>query len=80
MQQIKSRLPDKRDIVIMARPETDYQTLISVMDRVRAYPTVVAGSLVQAELFPDISIADAPETSAGSAGGAPAAAKGSGQP
>ena len=66
MQQIKARLPEKRDIVIMARPQTDYQTLVSVMDRVRAYPATVAGSLVQAELFPDISLADAPEASAGS--------------
>ncbi|GAA3964411.1 ExbD/TolR family protein [Allohahella marinimesophila] len=79
MQQIKARLPDKRDIVIMARPQTDYQTLISVMDRVRAYPAMVAGSLVQAELFPDISIADAPEAAAGRAE-TPSAAEGGAQP
>lgn len=61
MKALKSKVPDKRDIVLMAKQETSYQTLVTVMDTVRSYKTVVAGSLVHAELFPDISIADAPE-------------------
>lgn len=61
MQDIKARVPDKKDVTIMARTDTSYQTLVTVMDTLRSYPTVVAGSLVQAELFPDISIADAPQ-------------------
>ena len=61
MQDIKTRVPDKKDVTIMARTDTSYQTLVTVMDTLRSYPTVVAGSLVQAELFPDISIADAPQ-------------------
>ena len=61
MQELKNRVPDKKDITIMAKKKTSYQTLVSVMDTVRAYPTVVAGSLVYGELFPEISIADAPE-------------------
>lgn len=60
MKDIKARLPDKKDITVMARKDTSYQTLISVMDTVRSYPAVVAGSLVNAELFPEVSIADAP--------------------
>ena len=32
----------------------------TVMDSVRSYPAVVAASLVEAELFPDISLSDAP--------------------
>ena len=32
------------------------------MDKVRSYPAVVAGSVVHAELFPEVSIADAPES------------------
>ncbi|KZY59342.1 biopolymer transporter ExbD [Oleiphilus sp. HI0071] len=61
MQELKARVPDKKDITIMAKKETSYQTLVSVMDSVRAFPTVVAGNLVYGELFPEISIADAPE-------------------
>ena len=62
MQELKSRVPDKKDITVMARKDTSYQTLVSVMDKVRSYRTVVAGSVVNAELFPEVSIADAPET------------------
>lgn len=57
---IKTKVPDKRDIVLLARPETDYQTVVTTMDKMRSYPTVVAASLVKAELFPDISLGDAP--------------------
>jgi biopolymer transport protein ExbD len=61
MKELKSRVPDKQDITVMAMKQTSYQTLVSVMDKVRSYPAVVAGSVVHAELFPEISIADAPE-------------------
>ena len=61
MQELKARVPDKQDITVMAMKQTSYQTLVSVMDKVRSYPAVVAGSVVHAELFPEISIADAPE-------------------
>lgn len=60
MQSIKARVPEKRDVTIMAEKQTAYQTLVTVMDTVRAFRTLVAGSLVNAELFPEISIADAP--------------------
>jgi biopolymer transport protein ExbD len=60
MQDLKARIPEKKDITVMARQDTSYQTLVTVMDTVRAYQTVVAGSLVYAELFPEVSIADAP--------------------
>lgn len=58
---IKSRVPDKTDVVLEVGPEIDYQTLVTTMDTVRSYPAVVAASLVDGELFPDISLMDAPE-------------------
>lgn len=65
LQQIKIRLQDrygleKDDIVILAQPDTDYQTLVSTMDTVRSFRTVVAASVVNAALFPSISLGDAP--------------------
>ncbi len=66
MQDLKSRIPEKKDITVMANKQTSYQTLVSVMDKVRSFKTVVAGSLVHAELFPEVSIADAPEVIAAS--------------
>ncbi|MEM7220235.1 MAG: biopolymer transporter ExbD [Pseudomonadota bacterium] len=58
---VKRRMPDKEDITILLEEETDYQTLVSVMDRVRSYPTVQGVDVVQAELFPVISLGDTPK-------------------
>ena len=60
LQELKRRMPEKRDIVILLDSETNYQTLVSVMDRVRSYSTVVAMEVVEAELFPVISLGDPP--------------------
>ncbi|MFV8571087.1 ExbD/TolR family protein [Marinobacter sp. SBS5] len=61
LQQIKRHVPDKTDVILEVGPDVDYQTLVSVMDTVRSYPAVVATSVVEAELFPDISLMDAAE-------------------
>jgi biopolymer transport protein ExbD len=60
MQELKRRLPDKRDITVLLQQDTAYQTLVSVLDRVRSYPTVQHMEVVRAELFPDVSLGDAP--------------------
>ncbi|MBW4933362.1 ExbD/TolR family protein [Marinobacter sp. F4206] len=61
LQQIKRRVPDKTDIVLEVGPDIDYQTLVTAMDTVRSYPAVVAASVVEGELFPDVALMDAPE-------------------
>ena len=61
LKQLKARLPDKKDISILSEKNTSYQTLVTAMDTARSYPAVVAASLVEAELFPEISIGDAPD-------------------
>ena len=50
----------KKDINLLLAPKTDYQTIVTLMDVVRSYETVVAASVVDAELFPEISLSDAP--------------------
>ena len=59
-QKIISDGVEKRDITILSEEGTPYQVLVSVMDSVRSYPAVVAASVVEAELFPEIAIGDAP--------------------
>ena len=66
---LKDRGIEKRDIFILSQPNTDYQTIVSAMDTVRSFKAVVAASVVNAELFPEISLGDAPVNT--SAGGAP---------
>jgi biopolymer transport protein ExbD len=80
LQETKRLLQDKniekKDIYILSEKNTDYQTLVSTMDTARSFKAVVAASLVDAELFPEISLGDAPppggQTSAvsGAVGGA----------
>ncbi len=65
MQELKRRMPEKDDITVLLETHTDYQTLVSVMDRVRSYPTVQALEVVQAELFPVISLGDVTVTGEG---------------
>jgi biopolymer transport protein ExbD len=51
---------DKKDITLLMQQDTDYQTIISLIDATRSYKDVLAASVVDAELFPDVSLADAP--------------------
>lgn len=60
LKRIKYSVPGKRNVTLLVEPEAEYQTLVSTMDAVRSYPAVVAADVVQAELFPDIALGDAP--------------------
>jgi len=60
MKQIKSRFPDKLNATILSEPETSYDVLVHVMDAVRVAEVVQGGAVTQVELFPDVSIGDAP--------------------
>lgn len=60
LQQVKARFPAKLDATILAEENTSYELLIQAMDAVRTVSVPQAGKIVQAELFPEISIGDAP--------------------
>jgi len=59
--EIKSRFPDETSITLLLEPKTSYKTLIKVMDRVRSADVRQFTDVVTVELFPDVSIGDAPE-------------------
>ena len=58
---VKGRIPDTTAITILAEANTEYDDLIQVMDTARSYQTVYEGEDVLAELFPNISIGEAPD-------------------
>lgn len=58
IQEVKKQLKDKKDILLLTSPTVDYQTLVKTMDSVRSYKTVLAASLVEVELFPEVSLGD----------------------
>lgn len=64
LQEVKRQLSEKgiekRDIFILSQPDTNYQTVVKAMDTARSFKAVVAASVVDAELFPEISLGDAP--------------------
>ncbi|MBL4866479.1 MAG: biopolymer transporter ExbD [Pseudomonadales bacterium] len=59
MQELKKELVDKRDVLIRSEGEVDYQNLVTTMDVVKSYKAVITASLVEIELFPEISLGDA---------------------
>lgn len=65
MQAVKKQIiesePEKRDVLILSEPDINYQSIVSTMDTVRSYTSVVVTDVVEIELFPSISLGDAPE-------------------
>ncbi|MBV9695528.1 MAG: biopolymer transporter ExbD [Gammaproteobacteria bacterium] len=74
LKRVKAKFPEKTEATILLEPETPYDTLVQVMDRVRVFESGSGATALQAELFPDISIGDAPLTDAQSPPVAQAAA------
>jgi len=60
IQQIKLRVPEKNNITMLAETDTSYEVLVHIMDSVRSIKQSQGFDTVDAELFPNISIGDAP--------------------
>jgi biopolymer transport protein ExbD len=60
LMKIKAQFPAKQNITILLEPKIPYEVLVEAMDASRVVDVVEAGSVVQKELFPVISIGDAP--------------------
>jgi biopolymer transport protein ExbD len=68
LKRVKGRFPDKLDATILLESDVPYDVLVQVMDVVRVYEAEgeKTGKTFQAELFPEISIGDAPGQALGS--------------
>jgi biopolymer transport protein ExbD len=69
LQRVKIKFPEKTDVTLLMEPDIPYDQLVQVMDAVRVVEQRQNGLLVQAELFPAVSLGDAPLTDAPGAGG-----------
>ena len=68
MLQVKEKFPDKTEASVLAEPDTPYDDLVQVMDSIRSAVRPAPGGglkTVTAELFPNVSIGDAPVRGAG---------------
>ena len=60
LEELKERYPKKSDASILLEQDIAYDTLVQVMDTVRVMERIDDESIVRSDLFPDISIGDAP--------------------
>ena len=62
LQRVKQQFPDKADATLLLEPDISYQVLVEVMDAVRVAERAGESprEVVRYELFPEISIGDAP--------------------
>jgi biopolymer transport protein ExbD len=59
---VKDQFPQKTDATLLLEPDISYELVVAVMDRLRETERVAesGGQLVRADLFPEISLGDAP--------------------
>jgi biopolymer transport protein ExbD len=60
LKRVKAKFPDKTDATVLLESDIPYDTLVQVMDHVRVFEVPDGLGVKQGELFPDISIGDAP--------------------
>ena len=62
LSQVKGQFPQKTDATLLLEPDISYEVVVAVMDRLRETERIAEGDgqLVRAELFPEISLGDAP--------------------
>lgn len=65
LSEVKKQFPDKAEATVLAEPNTSYEMLVRVMDAMRTTHTVEGAKIVRAELFPQISVGDAPVSTKG---------------
>lgn len=58
LQEVKTQISERTDILLMADTNLAYQNLVATMDTVKSYRTVLATSVVEVELFPEISLGE----------------------
>ncbi len=65
LKRVKATFPDQLAVTLLLEPAVDYEALVHVMDAVRSFPIDEPGNFSRAELFPEISIGDAPPLAQG---------------
>lgn len=61
--QLKARFPEQSEATVLAEPNTPYDTLVQVMDALRAGKSARGAEVVSVDLFPALSVGDAPAPS-----------------
>ena len=60
LSRVKVQYPDMKAATVLLEQNISYDTIIATMDAVRSYEGVIEGKPARGELFPQISLGDAP--------------------
>jgi biopolymer transport protein ExbD len=60
LSRVKARFPELRSANVLLEPDVPYETIIATMDAVRSFEGTLDGRPARGELFPVISLGDAP--------------------
>ena len=62
---VKAQFPELRNATLLLEPDVPYDTIVQVMDAVRSFEGTLDGRPARGELFPQISLGDAPLAAGG---------------
>ncbi|MEX0734457.1 MAG: biopolymer transporter ExbD [Steroidobacteraceae bacterium] len=60
LRRVKIRFPEKKDATVLLEADIPYDTMVQTMDTMKSFDTTLEGQPVRGELFPQISVGDAP--------------------
>jgi len=60
LRRVKIRFPEKKDASVLLEADIPYDTMVQTMDTMKSFDTTLEGQPVRGELFPQISVGDAP--------------------
>ena len=60
LSRVKARFPEMRAATVLLEPAIPYDTIVETMDAVRSFEGTLDGKPARGELFPQISLGDAP--------------------
>jgi len=60
LERLKAQFPEKKDVTLLVAEDVDYDTIVQVMDAVRMRQSADGAKVVRTELFPQVSLGDAP--------------------
>ena len=62
LSRLKQQFPDKTDATLLLEPEVQYEAMVAVMDRMRVAEQLdpTSNRVLRNELFPEVSVGDAP--------------------
>jgi biopolymer transport protein ExbD len=60
LSRVKARFPDMKAATVLLEQDIPYDTIVATMDAVRSYVGTLDGKPARGELFPQISLGDAP--------------------